>query len=249
MMAADPNLDPVNYLIGIWHFGLRLCLIAAIALTVWQVFSRRKSWWTFGDRSGGRADDLQALSAKLGFDSFNPGRDDGFVMGWSFLNHLSRGDDRYAFNILQGKYHDARLFIFDYHYQLGSDDNKQICYGTMLMLVVREVFPQVTITPENLRDKLVAAIGAGDEIQFESAEFSRKYCVRSKDKKIAYDVCNPQMMEYLLANPGLEVEVQGPVISLAFEPQLSVAMIELNLQRLAQIRSLLPEYLFTKEPA
>ena len=41
-----------------------------------------------------------------------------------------------------------------------------------------------------------------------------------KDKKFAYDVCNPQMMEYLLANRDLKIEIQGPVNSLAFEPQL-----------------------------
>ena len=69
--------------------------------------------------------------------------------------------------------------------------------------------------------------------------------MRSPDKKFAYDVCNPQMMEYLLKNPGLQVEIQGPVLSLVFEPQLPVGQIESNLQRLIEIRSRLPEYLFT----
>jgi hypothetical protein len=91
-----------------------------------------------------------------------------------------------------------------------------------------------------------ALLGGEDEIKLESAEFSRVYCVRSGDKRFAYDVCNPQMMEYLLANRGLEIEIQGPVISLAFEPQLPVGQIELNLQRLIEIRSRLPEYLFTQ---
>jgi hypothetical protein len=69
--------------------------------------------------------------------------------------------------------------------------------------------------------------------------------VRSQDKRFAYDVCNPQMMEYLLANRDLEVEIQGPVILLAFESQLPVGQIEFNLQRLIEIRSRLPQYLFT----
>jgi len=58
-------------------------------------------------------------------------------------------------------------------------------------------------------------------------------------------VCNPQMIEYLLANRGLQIEIQGPVILLAFEPQLPVGQIEFNLQRLIEIRSRLPDYLFT----
>jgi hypothetical protein len=48
------------------------------------------------------------------------------------------------------------------------------------------------------------------------------------------------------ANRNLQVEIQGPVILLlAFEPQLPVGQIESNLQRLVEIRSRLPEYLFT----
>jgi hypothetical protein len=40
--------------------------------------------------------------------------------------------------------------------------------------------------------------------------------VRCRDKKFAYDVCNPQMIEYLLSNRGLDIEIQGPAILLAF---------------------------------
>jgi len=58
-------------------------------------------------------------------------------------------------------------------------------------------------------------------------------------------VCNPQMIDYLLLNSGLQIEIQGSVISLVFEPQLPVRQIEFNLQRLVEIRSRLPHYLFT----
>lgn len=245
MMAAAPNPDTFNRLIRVWKVGLVLSLIASIVVLVWRTFAGQKMWWTFHGRNQDRRDDLQALAAKLGFDGYEPERDEGFVMGWGFLSRLSRGDDRYAFNVLRGKYHEQQLFVFDYHYRVGSGDDKQDCYGTMLMLVTRESFPQVTISPEKLRDKFAVAFGVGDEIQFESVEFSRNFSVRSKDKKFAYDVCTPQMMEYLLAQRDLNLEIQGPVISLAFEPQLRADQIEFNLQRLAQIRSLLPEYLFT----
>jgi hypothetical protein len=192
-----------------------------------------------------RSLDLQMLAERLKFDDFNPGRDERFVMGWGFLSQLARGEDRYAFNILRGDYHGQALFVFDYHYQIGSGKNQEDHLGTVLMLVVKEAFPQLTIGPENFQDKLAAAFGLGNEISFESAEFSRKFSVRSADKKFAYDVCNPKMMEYLLLNPYLQIEIHGPVISLAFEPQLPVSQIEFNLQRLAEIRSLMPDYLFT----
>jgi len=184
------------------------------------------------------------LGDRLKFDSFRPDRDDAFVLGWGFLKPLSQGADRYAFNILRGTYHDRPLYVFDFHYQTGAGKSRKEHYATMLMLVTNEAFPSLTIKPENFAERIAAAIGIGNDIQFESAEFSNAFSVRSVDKKFAYDVCHPRMMEYLLANRDLHVEIQGPVISMAFEPPLPVEKIEFNLQRLAQIRSLLPEYLF-----
>jgi hypothetical protein len=69
--------------------------------------------------------------------------------------------------------------------------------------------------------------------------------VRSPDKKFAYDVCHAQMMEYLLANRDLSMEIENDVIALAFNTRLSPEQIETNLQRLVEIRTRLPEYLFT----
>ena len=87
--------------------------------------------------------------------------------------------------------------------------------------------------------------GYGD-INFESAEFSKAFNVRSPDKKFAYDVCNAQMMEYLLANRDLSIEIENDALALAFASRLSVEEIEASLQRLIEIRSRLPEYLFTQ---
>ena len=35
---------------------------------------------------------LQELAVELKFDEFNPNRDEGFAMGWGFLNSLNRGE-------------------------------------------------------------------------------------------------------------------------------------------------------------
>jgi len=48
------------------------------------------------------------------------------------------------------------------------------------------------------------------EISFESEEFNRHYGVWASDRKFAYDVVDPRMMEFLLANPGWAFEVAGP---------------------------------------
>jgi hypothetical protein len=219
-----------------------LVFVAVVITGIWGSLRQKRA-----DRL--RSLEMQELAERLKFDDFNPNRDEGFVMGWGFLSQLAQGDNGYAFNILRGTYHEQALFVFDHHYQTGSGKSREEHYGTIFMLIVKEAFPKVIVGHEReglLAKAAAALLGGEDEIKFESAEFSRIYCVRSGDKRFAYDVCNPQMMEYLLANRDLEIEIQGPVILLAFEPQLPVDQIELNLQRLVEIRSRLPQYLFSQ---
>jgi hypothetical protein len=191
-----------------------------------------------------RRAELSELAGRLGLD-FSPERDEAFATGWGFLKKLNQGSRRYAFNKLAGQYQGYRVFVFDYHYQTGSGKNTQHHHLTCFILVLPDGFPELTIGPEGLLSKLAQAFGY-DDIDFESAEFSRAFCVRSPDKKFAYDVCNAQMIEFLLANRDLEIEIQGPALMLAFNGQLSAAKIESNLHRLVEIRLRLPDYLFTK---
>jgi hypothetical protein len=54
----------------------------------------------------------------------------------------------------------------------------------------------------------IAGVFGFDDIDFESEEFSRKFHVKSRDKKFAYDVCHSRMMEFLLATkpPCVDIE-------------------------------------------
>jgi hypothetical protein len=70
--------------------------------------------------------------------------------------------------------------------------------------------------------------------------------VRSADKKFAFDVCHPQLMEFLLTNQDLTIEIRGTALAVLFEDWLRPEKVEANLSRLIAIRKLLPEYLFTK---
>jgi len=70
--------------------------------------------------------------------------------------------------------------------------------------------------------------------------------VRSRDKKFAYDVCNAQMIEFLLANTDLTMEMELDSLAISFSRRLRPEQIEANLQRLVTIRSLMPDYLFAR---
>jgi hypothetical protein len=194
-----------------------------------------------------RQEGLFELAQRLGLD-FSAAEDREIADRYGFLKQLAEGENRYACNVLSGTYQQNQVLAFDYHYETYTESKggRQTHHHwfSFFILTLPAVFPDLTVRRENLLTKVAEVFGYQD-IKFESAEFSGAFCVRSPDKKFAYDVCNAQMMEYLLANRDLSVEIENQVLALAFNTRLSVQQIEANLQRLVEIRSRLPEYLFT----
>lgn len=213
-------------------------LVIIVVSTIYGMIQARK-----------RLEGLNELALRLGLN-FNPAEDRELADRYAFLKQLAKGENRYARNVLSGTYQQNQVLAFDYHYETHTTDSKghqqtQDHWFSFFVLTMPMVFPDLTIRRENLFTKVAEVFGYQD-IKFESAEFSRTFNVRSPDKKFAYDVCNAKMMEYLLANRDLNIEIENNVLALAFTTRLSVEQIEANLRRLAEIRSLLPEYLFTQ---
>lgn len=212
-------------------------VIVAIGGAIYSAIAARK-----------RREGLAELALRLNLN-FAPDNDYELAERFRFLKNLAQGDNRYAYNVLSGRFQNDDVLAFDYHYQITTYD-KHGRHTThyrfsFFILTLTAAFPDLTIRRENFFTKVAEVFGYQD-IKFESAEFSRAFCVRSPDKKFAYDVCNAKMMEYLLANRDLSIEIENDVIALAFNTRLSVEQIEFNLQRLVEIRSRLPEYLFTQ---
>ena len=175
-------------------------------------------------------------------------RDNSMDSCYPFLDALQQGDDRYAFNILEGTYRGHPVQAFDYHYETHSRDSKgrkqtDHHYFSYFILEQELSFPELRIYPETLLSRFGQMLGF-DDIDFESAEFSRAFTVRSKDKRFAYDICNSAMMEYLLRHRSLVIEIEGRCVALYFGSRLEPHDIELNMARLIEIRSMFPDYLY-----
>ena len=196
-----------------------------------------------------RREAMMALAAKLGL-RFDPGKDWDLARRYDFLDKLRAGSNRYAFNVLSGTCQGHGVTAFDYHYETHSTDSKghrqtHHHYFSCFLLHLPASFPELVIAREGFFSKIAQAVGY-DDIDFESHEFSRRFCVRSPDKKFAYDVCHVRTMEYLLANDDLTIEIEGNVLAITFSSRLDPERIEPNLNRLMALRSLMPEYLFSR---
>ncbi len=212
-----------------------ICIVGAI---VWGLYAGKK-----------RREEMGALAATLSLQ-FSGERDYQIADRYAFLDKLRQGSNRYAYNIITGDYQGHGVAAFDYHYETHSTDSKgrrqtHHHHFSFFILTLDKYFPELTIAKESFFSKIAQAVGF-DDIDFESHEFSKKFVVRSKDKKFAYDFCNAQMIDYLLGHPDINIEVDQNSLALGFGSKLKVEQIEPHLNQLIKIRSLIPDYLFSK---
>ena len=118
---------------------------------------------------------------------------------------FTRGHSRHTSLHLEGEVGGRRLRCLDYRYTTGSGKNRQTHrYGVILLDTDTPVIP-LQIRREHVFDRVGEFFGH-DDIDFESAEFSRRFHVSSADRKWAYDVIHPRTMDYLLETPSVTIE-------------------------------------------
>lgn len=198
-----------------------------------------------------RRDALASAAARLRM-SFSPDRDHTLAKQFQWLDALAHGTNRYAQNVMAGVWRDHPATAFDYHYQVTTSNGKtsQTTHHHLAVfaLTLPCPFPEIRIVPEDFGSRIAQALG-WEDIDFESAEFSNAYVVRSKDRKFAYDVCHPRMMEFLLTHRDLRIEIEGNTLATWSPGRLRPDSVEFALDRIASVRGLLPAYLFSESGA
>lgn len=168
-----------------------------------------------------RQEALAGLAKELGL-RFDPGVDYDHDDEYAQFEIFRRGHARVARNTLHGSItlfdQGCDLVAGDYRYKVtsGSGKNRSTSTYHFSYLIVHLPWdaPPLLIRPEGVFDKIKGAFGF-DDIDFESAEFSRKFYVKSDDKRFAYDVLHPRMMELLLAAKPPMIDVEGGALCLS----------------------------------
>jgi len=159
---------------------------------------------------------LDALAKKRGW-SFTTATDSSHDEQYRDFSAFNTGHSRRAYNTITGDHeitgHAHPIKMGDYLYQVTSHNGKTTTTTTYRLsyLIIHLPYPTVPslfIRAENFMDKIGAALGF-DDIDFESAEFSKKFLVKSSDKRFAYDVITAQMMEFLMASPKRSIDLKG----------------------------------------
>lgn len=160
---------------------------------------------------------LGYLAYQLGWQ-FNPNRIYELDETYDAFGIFSRGESRYGYNTARGMLTidqtEWPAVMGDYHYKTTSGTGKKRTTTTHLFsyLVVElpfETASSLKIRQEQFYDRVASFIGF-DDIDFEWAEFSDRFHVKSSNKRFAYDVINPLMMEFLLDGDPPTIHVEGP---------------------------------------
>ena len=154
--------------------------------------------------------------------------------------------NRYAYNLINGTLDQRPIVAFDYHYQTTTTDskgNRTTRTHVFSGLIVQSPWPlkPLFIRAEGFFDKITEFFGY-DDIDFESAEFSRGFYVKAPDKKWAYDVLHQRAMEFLLSQPRFTIEFAGPRLIAYRGSTFDVADFEAAFKVLDGLLDQLPEY-------
>lgn len=201
-----------------------------------------------------RQEAFRALARRLGCRYFV---DDPFRLSARYEPHfptLTEGSDRYAFNVVEGALDGRRMHLFDHHHETHSTDSKghrttHHHYRTFVCLEHDADLGRMEVRPEHLLDKVGAFFGF-DDVDFESEEFSRKYHVKAEERKLAYDIFHPQMIEYYLGLGDFKVTTSGNLaLFRRGSNQMSIEEIERTLLGADGFLDRLPRYLRKDRPA
>lgn len=157
------------------------------------------------------------------------------------LRFFDRGHSRRGRNVITGTFEGHRVTLLDYRFVTGHGKNRQThSLGVVLLHCEFPTIP-LRIRREHVFDKVGEFLGH-DDIDFESAEFSRRFHVSSSDRKWAYDVLHTRAMDYLLKAPPREIEFGFGEIAVVQKRYCDVDAYEQSLRLAADLHRMIPAY-------
>ncbi len=201
----------------------------------------------FGARQAAkRRQEISAWAGSKGL-SFTESKDGRVDDQFPEFSCLKQGSDRYAYNRMEGELSGRRILAFDYHYKTHSRDSKgrtKTHHHHFSAVILRGGIPlkPLFIRPEGFFDKIGEFFGM-DDIDFESAEFSRKFYVKAEDRRWAYDVIHTRTMEFLLEMPQFTIQFDRSHVIIHDGSTFDVRKFETAIQVIEGILDRFPDYL------
>ena len=193
-----------------------------------------------------RREGMAQFAAKHGF-VYTPQAPPG-LLAYGFPLFF-KGDGRGAENGVVGEWKGVPFKAADYWYYEESTDskgNRSKSYSrfSVAAIELEAWLPDIDIHRENVLTRLGDKLGMKD-IDFESEEFNRAFQVKAKDRKFAFELIDPRMMQWLLSCDrrfGFEVHGKGVLVySKTLKPEEMLPLIA----TLKEFRERVPRLVWT----
>ena len=218
-----------------------LFIVAVIGILIYNSYATRR-----------RREELAAWATRNGL-RFSETKVYDLDSRYAEFKCLREGDNRYGYNVMEGEFGKRRAYAFDYHYETHSTDAKgrrQTHHHHFSAAIIYSPVPlkPLFIRPESFLDKVGEFFGM-DDIDFESAEFSRRFFVKAADRKWAFDVLHQRTMEFLLSRPQFSIQFGRECVIIYRESTFSAAEFESAVETVTGILDRFPEYLVLQQQA
>ncbi len=225
-------------IIGFW-----LCYILTLTLSRWAIRIYRLARETFLLRS------LKSFARRYGL-SYN--RENVSPLDSSYWHHnMMRETKREIIDVFSGNYRGHELYLFNLGVPILSQGNapdpwetKYNCIRCCLFTDLVGRFPELRVWPAHRQGKGLEKGERSPEIDFDNLEFSRKYNVKCKSKKIAYAVFHPRMMEFFLEVGDVFMEIERNSMTILLSNAIHLKKLQDQLDTMVEFRELLPAYMF-----
>ncbi len=158
---------------------------------------------------------------------------------------FEQGRDIHATNVLRGERNGWKFTAFDYRFTVhqGRSEVTHVC--SVMAVQTGAWLTRLWVTPETLGSMILDHI-TGHDIDTESEQFNQTFKVSCADRKLAIDVLNPRMMQYLLQLPQLGWSLQSGSLVIAAGGLHDGPQIDWFLTVAEQILSLVPDFVWAE---
>ncbi len=166
-----------------------------------------------------RREAMRAYAARMGLRFTD--RDDTLDERMAAFPPFVVGHSRVGLNLMEGEatLGGVRMTFLggDYQYKVTTSNGKSTQTTTYNMSfiavtpVVLSVPEELTVRAEGMFDKIGAFLGF-DDIDFESSEFSKRFHVKCSDRRFAFDLFDPRMMEFFLGTRPPRMHARAGVL-------------------------------------
>lgn len=199
-----------------------------VALWYWlEDRRRREALSRLAQEQGWRYQDVEGRP-DLRYQGFEPFR------GW--------GSSSRARHLMAGEYKGRSFELLQYQYTVSTGKSSHTYYFRVCSYGMPVPAPGLTIKPEHVGLKILDKLGDND-IDFESAAFSRRHWVTCPDRRFAYDVLDARMQHWLMEEPPRVWQWRGDRMVLVEKGYLAPALAMRLLDAAVGFRRRVPRHL------